>query len=158
MIVSIKYMKKVSNVNIIVLADDDADDRLLVAEAFEENNIPCILKFVEDGVDLLDYLTKQGKYGSDTDDIPDLILLDINMPRKDGKEALKEIKENPLLKHIPVVMFSTSKSPEDVTITYKLGANSFIVKPSSFEGLLEVTKTIQKYWIDTVSIKSVISY
>jgi CheY-like chemotaxis protein len=151
-------MKKVNNVNIIVLADDDADDRLLMAEAFEENNIPCILKFVEDGVDLLDYLTKKGKYDLDTDDIPDLILLDINMPRKDGKEALKEIKENPLLKHIPVVMFSTSKSPEDVTITYKLGANSFIVKPSSFEGLLEVTKTIQKYWLDTVSIKSVISY
>ena len=151
-------MKKVNNVNIIVLADDDADDRLLMAEAFEENNIPCILKFVEDGVDLLDYLTKKGKYDLDTDDIPDLILLDINMPRKDGKEALKEIKENPLLKHIPVVMFSTSKSPEDVIITYKLGANSFIVKPSSFEGLLEVTKTIQKYWIDTVSIKSVISY
>jgi CheY-like chemotaxis protein len=151
-------MKKVNNVNIIVLADDDADDRLLMAEAFEENKIPCILKFVEDGVELLDYLTKKGKYGSDNDEIPDLILLDINMPRKDGKEALKEIKENPLLKHIPVVMFSTSKSPEDVTITYKLGANSFIVKPSSFEGLLEVTKTIQKYWIDTVSIKSVISY
>lgn len=158
MIVSIESMKKVNNVNIIVLADDDADDRLLMAEAFEENKIPCILKFVEDGVDLLDYLTKKGKYGSDADEIPDLILLDINMPRKDGKEALKEIKENPLLKHIPVVIFSTSKSPEDVTITYKLGANSFIVKPSSFEGLLEVTKTIQKYWIDTVSIKSVISY
>ena len=158
MIVSIESMKKVNNVNIIVLADDDADDRLLMAEAFEENKIPCILKFVEDGVDLLDYLTKKGKYDSDGDEIPDLILLDINMPRKDGKEALKEIKENPLLKHIPVVIFSTSKSPEDVTITYKLGANSFIVKPSSFEGLLEVTKTIQKYWIDTVSIKSVISY
>ncbi len=158
MIVSIESMKKENNVNIIVLADDDADDRLLMAEAFEENKIPCILKFVEDGVDLLDYLTKKGKYGSDCDETPDLILLDINMPRKDGKEALKEIKENPLLKHIPVVMFSTSKSPEDVTITYKLGANSFIVKPSSFEGLLEVTKTIQKYWIDTVSIKSVISY
>lgn len=131
--------------NLIVFADDDADDRLLLQEAFEENNLTCILDFVEDGVELLEYLEKNGA-------IPSLILLDINMPRKDGKQILQEIKTSAQWRHIPVVMFTTSKSPEDIRTCYELGANSFIVKPSSFENLLSVTDTIGKYWVDTVSL------
>lgn len=131
--------------NLIVFADDDADDRLLLQEAFEENNLTCTLDFVEDGIELLEYLKKNGA-------TPSLILLDINMPRKDGKQILEEIKTSVQWRHIPVVMFTTSKSPEDIRTCYELGANSFIVKPSSFENLLRVTDTIGKYWVDTVSL------
>ncbi len=131
--------------NLIVFADDDADDRLLLQEAFEENNLKCTLYFVEDGVELLDYLEQNST-------IPSLILLDINMPRKDGKQILQEIKSNTKWRHIPVIMFTTSKSPEDIRKCYDLGANSFIIKPSSFENLLSVTHTIGEYWINTVSL------
>ncbi len=131
--------------NLVVFADDDADDRLLLQEAFEENNLTCTLDFVEDGVELLEYLKKNAA-------MPSLILLDINMPRKDGKQILEEIKTSAQWRHIPVVMFTTSKSPEDIRQCYDLGANSFIVKPSSFENLLSVTNTIGKYWVDTVSL------
>lgn len=151
-------MQSRNNINLIVVADDDPDDRLLMEEAFEENQLPCSLKCVEDGVELLDFLNKKGKYEAENSLLPDLILLDINMPRKNGKEALKEIKANPQLRHIPVLMFSTSKSIDEISSTYALGANSFIVKPSSFDGILEVTKTIQKYWIDTVSINKIVGY
>ena len=137
-----RYKKKT---NVIVFADDDADDRLLVQEAFEENKLTCTLDFVEDGVELLDYLAKNKA-------TPSLILLDINMPRKDGKQVLQEIKASDKWRHIPVVMFTTSKSPEDIRKCYDLGANSFIVKPSSFENLLNVTHTISQYWIDTVAL------
>ena len=131
--------------NLIVFADDDADDRLLLQEAFEENNLKCTLYFVEDGVELLDYLEQNGT-------VPSLILLDINMPRKDGKQILQEIKSSIQWRHIPVIMFTTSKSPEDIRKCYDLGANSFIVKPSSFENLLSVTNTIGEYWMNTVSL------
>ena len=130
----------------IVYADDDADDRLLVQEAFEENNAAYKLDLVEDGVQLLDYLKS-----SETN--PSLILLDINMPRKDGTQVLAELKANPRWRHIPVVMFTTSKSPEDVRKCYDLGANSFIVKPSSFQDLLNVTDVIVKYWLETVALR-----
>ncbi|MBL7814041.1 MAG: response regulator [Saprospiraceae bacterium] len=136
------YKKKT---NLVIFADDDADDRLLLQEAFEENDIKCQLEFVEDGVELLGYLQNNAT-------IPSLILLDINMPRKDGTQILKEIKSNVHWKHIPVVMFTTSQSPEDIRKCYDLGANSFIVKPSSFENLINVTNTIGQYWIETVSL------
>ena len=139
-----RYKKKT---NLIVFADDDSDDRLLLQEAFEENELVCTLDFVEDGVELLDYLAKNKA-------TPSLILLDINMPRKDGKQVLQEIKTSDKWRHIPVVMFTTSKSPEDIRKCYDLGANSFIVKPSSFENLLSVTNTIGQYWIDTVALHS----
>ena len=131
--------------NLIVFADDDADDRLLLQEAFEENNLKCTLYFVEDGVELLDYLEQNGT-------VPSLILLDINMPRKDGKQILQEIKSSIQWRHIPVILFTTSKSPEDIRKCYDLGANSFIVKPSSFENLLSVTNIIGEYWMNTVSL------
>jgi CheY-like chemotaxis protein len=138
-------MPNKKNTNLIVFADDDADDRLLLLEAFEENKLSCKLDFVEDGVALMNYL-KKNEYE------PSLILLDINMPRKDGKQILKELKDNTLWRHIPVIMFTTSKSPEDIRMCYELGANSFIVKPSSFESLVDVTNTIGKYWMETVSL------
>ncbi len=134
------------NKNRIVFADDDADDRLLVQEAFEENNVACKLDLVEDGIQLLDYL-------NNNETNPSLILLDINMPRKDGTQVLAELKSNPQWRHIPVIMFTTSKSPEDVRKCYDLGANSFIVKPSSFQDLLNVTDNIVKYWIETVTLR-----
>ena len=132
--------------NRIVFADDDADDRLLVQEAFEENCTTYRLDVVEDGIQLLDYLKS-----NETN--PSLILLDINMPRKDGTQVLAELKSNPQWRHIPVIMFTTSKSPEDVRKCYDLGANSFIVKPSSFQDLLNVTDNIVKYWIETVTLR-----
>jgi CheY-like chemotaxis protein len=136
------YRKK-----IVLFADDDADDRLLVQEAFEENNLECQLDFVEDGIELLNYL-------KNTQNSPVLILLDINMPRKDGTQILNELKSNEAFRHIPVIMFTTSKSPEDIRKCYELGANSYIVKPSSFENLVDVTNIISKYWIETVSLHS----
>ena len=138
-------MPSTKNTKLIVFADDDADDRLLLQEAFEENNLACRLDFVEDGVELLDYLKKNTTF-------PSLILLDINMPRKDGTQILKELKSSAQWRHIPVIMFTTSKSPEDIRKCYDLGANSFIVKPSSFESLVSVTHTIGQYWIETVSL------
>ncbi len=138
-------MRHKKKTNLVVFADDDADDRLLLQEAFEENNLKCTLDFVEDGIELLEYLERNAA-------TPSLILLDINMPRKDGKQILQEIKTSAQWRHIPVVMFTTSKSPEDIRMCYDLGANSFIVKPSSFESLLNVTNTIGKYWVDTVSL------
>ena len=134
------------NKNRIVFADDDADDRLLVQEAFEENCAAYKLDLVEDGIQLLDYL-------NNNETNPSLILLDINMPRKDGTQVLAELKANPQWRHIPVIMFTTSKSPEDVRKCYDLGANSFIVKPSSFQDLLNVTDNIVKYWIETVTLR-----
>lgn len=151
-------MKSINNINFIILADDDPDDRMLMIEAFEENNIPCTIQCVEDGAELLDYLTQKGKYLKHSIRLPDLILLDINMPRVNGKEALKAIKSHPMLKHIPVLIFSTSKSLEEITHAYTLGANSFIVKPSSFDGILEIAKSIKQYWIDTVSLNKIVAY
>ena len=140
-------MHQTTKKNLIIFVDDDADDRLLLQEAFEENNLPCKLNFLEDGIELLNYLKKNLAN-------PNLILLDINLPRKDGTQILKEIKTNFEWRHIPVVMFTTSKSPEDVRKCYELGANSYIVKPSSFQELLNVTNMIGKYWIETVLLHS----
>ena len=140
-------MPNSKDINLVVFADDDADDRLLMKEAFEENNLACKLDFVEDGIALMDYLAKNLT-------VPSLILLDINMPRKDGTHLLSELKSSSKWRHIPVVMFTTSKSPEDVRRCYELGANSYIVKPSSFEDLLHVTNMIGKYWIEIVSLHS----
>ncbi len=129
----------------IILADDDADDRLLLQEAFDENKLPCQLSFVEDGVELIKYLDK-------AENLPFLILLDINMPRKDGKQILSELRTNDKWKHLPVVMFTTSKSPQDIKTCYELGANSYIIKPTSFEKLVEVVNAVGHYWIDTVAL------
>src|SRR5215207_2614412 len=134
--------------NLILMADDDADDRLLARDAFAESRLNGDLHFVEDGEELLDYLLRRGKYDSlATAPRPRLILLDLNMPKKDGREALREIKGDPDLRRIPVVVLTTSKAEEDIYRTYDLGANSFITKPVSFDGLVAVMRDIGRYWI-----------
>lgn len=139
----------------ILIADDDPDDRFLAKEALEESRLANIIHFVEDGEELLEYLRRQGRYdlGSPKDSArPGLILLDLNMPRKDGREALREIKADPILRQIPIVVLTTSKSDEDIVRSYDLGVNSFITKPVTFEGLVEVMRTLQKYWFEIVEL------
>lgn len=137
----------------ILVADDDPDDRLLLEDALTETHLGDNIYFVEDGEELLDYLLGQGKYTEpNTHPRPDLILLDLNMPRKDGREALKEIKSTPKLRQIPIVVLTTSKAEEDIYSTYDLGVNSFISKPVSFEGLVELMEKLGMYWFDTVKL------
>jgi two-component system, response regulator len=137
----------------ILLAEDDADDRLMVEDALREDHLNNELRFVEDGEELMDYLLRRGKYSDPaTAPRPGLILLDLNMPRKDGREALREIKANPALRQIPVVVLTTSKAEEDVFRTYDLGVNSFISKPVSFDGLVAVMKALGRYWFEFVEL------
>lgn len=137
---------------VVLMADDDADDRYLMQVAFEENGVECDLLFVEDGGEVFDFLSGQGKHISKEFRMPNLILLDLNMPKKNGKQVLEEIKSLPDFLHIPVVIFTTSKSPEDVRQLYRLGASSFISKPSSFDKLTEIVKNIGHYWMDTATL------
>ena len=133
---------------VILIAEDDPDDRLLAKEAFEESDMVSTLEFVEDGEELLEYLHRE-----DTP-TPDLILLDLNMPRKDGREALREIKHHPRFRHIPVVVLTTSNSEADIFPSYDLGASSYITKPVTFEGFLNFMKALEKYWIEVVVLPS----
>jgi len=137
----------------ILMADDDPEDRMLAKDALEESHLANEIEFVEDGEELMDYLCRLGKYqelkGSP---LPGLILLDLNMPRKDGREALAEIKADPVLKRIPVVILTTSKAEEDILRTYDLGVSGFVVKPVAFEGLVRVMKTLVQYWFEIVEI------
>jgi CheY-like chemotaxis protein len=141
------------NLVTILMADDDADDRKLTKEAFEENHLANDLRFVEDGEQLLDYLYHRGKYANPDDaPRPSIILLDLNMPRKDGREALQEIKRDPQFHGIRVVIMTTSKAEEDVVRSYNLSAASYIAKPVTFERLVEVIRTIGKYWLEIVEL------
>ncbi len=137
---------------LILIADDDADDRYLTKAAFEENASHCEIDFVEDGNEVFDFLYSRGKFSTYQAKMPGLILLDLNMPKKDGRQVLDEIKKAPSLKHIPVIIFSTSKSPEDIRQMYSMGANSFITKPTSFEDLQEVARNIESYWVNTATL------
>jgi len=140
----------------ILMADDDPDDRMLTRDAFTESHLLNTFETVEDGEDLMDYLLHRGKFSGDQErPRPGLILLDLNMPRKDGREALKEIKSNPDLRSIPVVVMTTSKAEEDILSTYDLGVNSFITKPVTFEALVDVLKVIGKYWFGVVELPHV---
>jgi two-component system response regulator len=137
----------------ILMADDDPDDRQLTREAFEENHLANDLRFVEDGEELMDYLHQRGKYAAEgAAPLPGLILLDLNMPRKDGREALQEIKADPRLRNIRVVVLTTSKAEEDVVRSYDLSAASYITKPVTFERLVEVIRTLGKYWLEIVEL------
>ena len=137
----------------ILVAEDDADDRLLIRNAFEASGMPGKLCFVNDGEELLDYLYRRGKYanGGSTDQ-PGIILLDLNMPKVDGREALKVIKNDDALKRIPIVVLTTSNAEIDVVRSYDLGVNSFITKPVTFDGLIKVVETLSKYWFDVVKL------
>jgi CheY-like chemotaxis protein len=137
----------------ILMADDDPDDCLLVKRAFKTSKLCNDLRFVNDGEDLMDYLYQRGKYEEpDQAPRPGLILLDLNMPRKDGREALKEIRTDATLRDIPVVVLTTSRDEEDILRSYNLGANSYIMKPVTFEGLVGVVKSLGKYWFEIVEL------
>jgi CheY-like chemotaxis protein len=137
----------------ILMADDDADDRALTQEALEEGRLMNTIRFVEHGEELIEYLKRTGRYAPPADaPRPGLILLDLNMPRKDGRAVLKEIKSDPDLRTIPVVVLTTSKADEDIYRSYDLGVNSYIVKPVTFEALVDILQTLEKYWFEIVEL------
>lgn len=138
---------------VILMADDDADDRLLAQDAMHESRVLNELYFVEDGVQLLRYLRGDGEFAERTTyPMPGLILLDLNMPKMDGREALAEIKADPGLRRIPVVILTTSKAEEDMVKGYDLGAASYITKPVTFDALVELMRTLGKYWVEFVEL------
>lgn len=140
----------------ILVADDDEDDRMFARDALDEARLANTVDFVEDGEELIEYLQHRGKYsGEGARILPGLILLDLNMPRKDGREALKEIKADPELRRIPIVVLTTSKDQEDIYRSYDLGVSSFITKPVTFEGLVDIMKALGKYWFEIVSLPGV---
>lgn len=138
---------------VILMADDDADDRLLAQDALAECRLANDLHFVENGEELMDYLHRRGRFQAPAPaPLPGLILLDLNMPRKDGREALREIKANPEFRRIPVVVLTTSKADTDIGRIYELGANSFISKPVTFDSLVNVMKILGNYWFEIVEL------
>jgi len=138
---------------IILMADDDADDRLLAQDAMHESRVLNELHFVEDGVQLLNYLRGNGKFSDRTlYPLPGLILLDLNMPKMDGREALAELKADQSLRRIPVVILTTSKAEEDMVKGYDLGAASYITKPVTFDALVDLMRTLGKYWVEFVEL------
>jgi CheY-like chemotaxis protein len=136
----------------ILMADDDSDDRMLAEDAMRESRLGNVFRCVEDGQELMDYLTRSGKYAKQDAPRPGLILLDLNMPKKDGRQALREIKSHPDLRTIPVVILTTSKTDEDVLRSYDLGANSFITKPVTFDRLVEIVRALGTYWFQIVEL------
>src|SRR5271157_1979272 len=136
-------MNQKKNSVVILMADDDEDDRLMAKEAFAEVKLINHFHTVENGEELMDYLRRKGKYADPAvSPRPGLILLDLNMPRKDGRQALAEIKADPSLRQIPIVVLTTSKAEEDILRSYDLGVNSFIIKPVTFDQLIDIMKTL----------------
>ncbi len=137
----------------ILVADDDPDDRMLIEDAFLESKLNNRLHFVKDGIELLEYLRREGPYQDpENSPRPGIVLLDLNMPRMDGREALAEIKADPNLKQIPIVVLTTSKAEEDILRTYDMGVNSFVTKPVTFEGLVDMVRVLTSYWIQIVEL------
>jgi CheY-like chemotaxis protein len=146
-------MSKEGKMITILLADDDPDDRQLTRDAFAQNRLANELHTVEDGEELMDYLHRRGKHENlKNKALPGLILLDLNMPRKDGREALKEIKADPILRRIPIVVLTTSKAEEDILRSYDLGVNSYVTKPVTFKSLVELIKVLGQYWFEVVEL------
>jgi CheY-like chemotaxis protein len=138
---------------VVLLADDDDEDRMLACDALAETHLSTEICCVTDGEDLMDYLHRSGKYAAPAvAPRPGIILLDLNMPRKDGREALREIKSDPNLRQIPVVVFTTSKAEEDIFRSYDSGASAFICKPVTFEALIDVMKGLGKYWFEIADL------
>lgn len=129
----------------ILIAEDDPDDRLLIREALEESSFPLEYRFVNDGEELMHFLMSERP-------LPALILLDLNLPKKDGRQALREIKTHPLLRTIPVVVLTTSTNQEDITYSYDSGASSYIVKPTEYRVMLEIFQTLKSYWFDVTRL------
>lgn len=136
----------------ILVADDDEEDRAMTGEALKESRLANDLRFVTDGEELVDYLYHRGPFSSTTAPSPGLILLDLNMPRKDGREALAEIKADPRLRQIPIVVLTTSKAEEDIVRSYDLGVSSFITKPVTFHGLVAAMRVFSEYWFELVAL------
>jgi CheY-like chemotaxis protein len=134
----------------ILIADDDGDDKMMVEKALRENRVANPLVTVADGEELLQYLRRQGRYQNAAR--PCFVLLDLNMPKVDGREALKVIKSDPDLKKIPIVILTTSQAEEDILKGYNLGANSYITKPVTFEGLVKVMNSLKNYWLEIVEL------
>ena len=152
-LVGMKTMSGAHHAITILVADDDADDRMLTREAFEESRLLNELRFVEDGEEAMDYLKRRNAYRvPETSPRPGLILLDLNMPKKNGHEVLEEIKIDPELRRIPVIIMTTSDVDYDVAQSYDLGANSYITKPVTFDGLVKVVQNINHYWLEIVTL------
>jgi CheY-like chemotaxis protein len=146
-------MAKHNGPRTILMADDDADDCLLVQEALRESGQSHALKIVRDGQQLLDYLRCRGEYQPPrSEPRPDLILLDLKMPRKDGREALSELKADPRLRSIPIVVLTTSMARDDIGFCYRMGVNSYVSKPATFRGLVELFGVLSKYWFELVEL------
>lgn len=138
---------------VILMAEDDPDDRLLVEDALEDANLRAEFRWVGDGDELLDYLLRRdGFQDQASSPRPGLILLDLSMPRRSGSDALAEIKRHPELRSIPVVILTTSRSEEDIRKSYDLGAASYISKPVSYEGLVEVVQVLGQYWFEVTEL------
>lgn len=138
-----------------LIAEDDSDDREMMVDAFKENALSNDLYFVEDGEELINYLHRKGKYSDEECyPMPGVVLMDLNMPKKDGREALKEIRLNQYLRRIPVIVLTTSKAHEDITETYDWGVGGFITKPSSFSGWVKVISVLSQYWLTIVELPS----
>ena len=137
----------------ILVVDDDEEDRMLTKEGIEESSLDCDLQFVEDGEQAMEYLLNKGTFKSKAKfPVPKLILLDLNMPKKDGREVLAEIKQHPVLKKIPVIVLTTSNSPDDISQMYQSGVNSFITKPVSFSGMVQAMTSIKQFWFEVVTL------
>jgi two-component system response regulator len=136
----------------ILVAEDDSDDRFLLEAAFLEKGYKDKIEFVENGVELIDFLSNIHNKTTTHESFPYFILLDLNMPKKDGREVLKEIKQHPVFKKIPIVVFTTTRNESEIKRCYELGANTYVVKPVSFEGLLKVLDDIRGYWFNTAAI------
>ena len=136
----------------ILMADDDDDDFLLTKKALKESRLLNKLCRVKDGEELLQYLRHEGDYKDADHRRPGVILLDLNMPRLDGRAVLRAVKTDSRLRRIPVVVFSTSSAEEDIRASYDLGANSYITKPMSYDGLIAALRSLEQYWFDTVAM------
>lgn len=143
----------------ILMADDDDDDRELARQAMEQGRLTSEFRFVEDGEELLDYLLRRGRYADPKSaPRPALILLDLNMPRLDGREALRALKSHAVLRQIPVIVLTTSKAEEDILRSYDLGANCYISKPVTFEGFGEVMKVLDRHWLQLATLPHSIAF
>jgi len=132
----------------ILIAEDDVDDRMLLQTAFDEGNVDVKIEFVGNGSELLEFLEVNTTY-------PQIILLDLNMPKKDGRETLRDLKQHPIFKKIPVIVFTTTKNENEIARCYELGANTYVVKPDSFESLRKIAANLVAYWFNTASISRV---
>ncbi len=138
---------------VILLVDDDEEDLQMTQEALHESRLGNNLRTTADGEEMMDYLLRRGQYSDPSAaPVPGLILLDLNMPKKDGREALAEIKANPGLRQIPVIVLTTSKAEEDIFRSYDLGVNSFITKPVTFAGLVDAMRVLSQYWFEIVEL------